>query len=116
MFQFHEIADLKRAIPAFYGADKRRAFLYDLVSALIDSRLGRLLPHPVQTVKGFATSRKTPSGATVRRKVMRYRIERIRAGPALTARMISAGARTRVRLAETRTQGSTPTRRNYAAS
>ena len=76
MFQFRENEDLRRAIAAFYEAQKPTAVLCHGVSALIDVRLsdGSYLVEG-RTVTGFANVEEDYSDRSVGRKVMPYRIE-----------------------------------------
>ena len=76
MFQFRDNADLKRAIAAFYEAEKPTAVLCHGVSALIDVKLsdGSYLVQG-RTVTGFANVEEDYSDRSVGQKVMPYRIE-----------------------------------------
>jgi putative intracellular protease/amidase len=76
MFQFRENEDLKRAIAAFYEAEKPTAALCHGVSALIDVQLsdGSYLVEG-KTVTGFANVEEDYSDKAVGQKVMPYRIE-----------------------------------------
>jgi putative intracellular protease/amidase len=76
MFQFREHAELKRAIAAFYEAEKPTALLCHGVSALIDVQLsdGSYLVED-KTVTGFANVEEDYVDRAVGQKVMPYRIE-----------------------------------------
>jgi putative intracellular protease/amidase len=76
MFQFRDNEDLKKAIAAFYEAEKPTAVLCHGVSALIDVQLsdGSYLVDG-RTVTGFANVEEDFSDASVGQKVMPYRIE-----------------------------------------
>jgi len=76
MFQFRESEDLKRAIAAFYEAEKPTALLCHGVSALIDVQLsdGSYLVAG-KTVTGFANVEEDYVDRAVGQKVMPYRIE-----------------------------------------
>jgi putative intracellular protease/amidase len=76
MFQFRENEDLKRAIAAFYEAEKPTALLCHGVSALIDVQLsdGSYLAAG-KTVTGFANVEEDYLDMAVGQKVMPYRIE-----------------------------------------
>jgi putative intracellular protease/amidase len=76
MFQFRENEDVKRAIAAFYEAEKPTAVLCHGVAALIDVQLsdGSYLVAG-KTVTGFANVEEDFSDAAVGQKVMPYRIE-----------------------------------------
>jgi putative intracellular protease/amidase len=76
MFQFRENEDLKRAIAAFYEAEKPTAALCHGLSGLIDVRLsdGSYLVEG-KTVTGFANVEEDFSDLAVGQKVMPYRIE-----------------------------------------
>jgi putative intracellular protease/amidase len=76
MFLFRQNEDLKRAIAAFYEAEKPTAALCHGVSALIDVQLsdGAYLVDG-KTVTGFANVEEDYSDRAVGQKVMPYRIE-----------------------------------------
>jgi putative intracellular protease/amidase len=76
MFQFRQNEDLKRAIAAFYEAEKPTAVLCHGVSALIDVQLsdGAYLVEG-KTVTGFANVEEDYVDRAVGQKVMPYRIE-----------------------------------------
>jgi len=76
MFQFRENEDIKRAIAAFYEAEKPTAVLCHGVSALIDVQLsdGSYLVDG-KTVTGFANVEEDFSDESVGQRVMPYRIE-----------------------------------------
>jgi putative intracellular protease/amidase len=76
MFQFRQNEDLKRAIAAFYEAEKPTALLCHGVSALIDVQLsdGCYLVEG-RTVTGFANVEEDYVDRAVGQKVMPYRIE-----------------------------------------
>jgi putative intracellular protease/amidase len=76
MFQFRQNEDLKRAIAAFYEAEKPTALLCHGVSALIDVQLsdGSYLVEG-KTVTGFANVEEDYVDRAVGQKVMPYRIE-----------------------------------------
>jgi putative intracellular protease/amidase len=76
MFGFRENEDLKRAIAAFYEAEKPTALLCHGVSALIDVQLsdGSYLVDG-KTVTGFADVEEDYIDQAVGQKVMPYRIE-----------------------------------------
>jgi putative intracellular protease/amidase len=76
MFQFRQNEDLKRAIAAFYEAEKPTALLCHGVSALIDVQLsdGSYLVEG-KTVTGFANVEEDYVDQAVGQKVMPYRIE-----------------------------------------
>jgi putative intracellular protease/amidase len=76
MFQFRENEDLKRAIAAFYEAEKPTALLCHGVAALIDVQLsdGSYLVAG-KTVTGFANVEEDYSDMAVGQKVVPYRIE-----------------------------------------
>jgi len=76
MFQFRQHEDLKRAIAAFYEAEKPTAVLCHGLSALIDLRLsdGSYLVDG-KTVTGFANVEEDFSDRAVGRRVMPFRIE-----------------------------------------
>ena len=76
MFQFRDHDDLKRAIVAFYEAEKPTAVLCHGVSALIDVQLSDG-SHLVEgkTITGFANVEEDFSDRSVGQKVMPFRIE-----------------------------------------
>src|SRR4029450_12338142 len=76
MFGFRENEDLKRAIAAFYEAEKPTALLCHGVSALIDVQLsdGSYLVDG-KTVTGFADVEEDYIDQAVGQKVMPHRIE-----------------------------------------
>jgi putative intracellular protease/amidase len=76
MFQFRENGDLKRAIAAFYEAEKPTAVLCHGVSALVDLQLsdGSYLVEG-KTVTGFANVEEDFSDRAVGQTVMPFRIE-----------------------------------------
>jgi putative intracellular protease/amidase len=76
MFQFRENEDLKRAIAAFYEAEKPTAVLCHGVAALIDVQLsdGSYLVEG-KTVTGFANVEEDYIDRAVGQKVMPYRVE-----------------------------------------
>jgi putative intracellular protease/amidase len=76
MFQFREHADLKRAIAAFYEAEKPTAVLCHGVSALIDVQLsdGSYLVEG-RTITGFANVEEDFSDRSAGQKVMPFRIQ-----------------------------------------
>ena len=76
MFQFRENEDLKRAIGAFYEAEKPTALLCHGLAALIDVQLsdGSYLAEG-KTVTGFANVEEDYLDRAVGQKVMPYRIE-----------------------------------------
>jgi putative intracellular protease/amidase len=76
MFQFRQNEGLKRAIAAFYEAEKPTALLCHGVSALIDVQLsdGSYLVEG-KTVTGFANVEEDYVDRAVGQKVMPYRIE-----------------------------------------
>jgi putative intracellular protease/amidase len=76
MFQFRQNEDLRRAIAAFYEAEKPTALLCHGVSALIDVQLsdGSYLAEG-RTVTGFANVEEDYVDRAVGQKVMPYRIE-----------------------------------------
>jgi putative intracellular protease/amidase len=76
MFQFRDSEDLKRALVAFYEAEKPTAVLCHGVSALIDVQLsdGSYLVEG-KTVTGFADVEEDFSDNAVGQKVMPFRIE-----------------------------------------
>src|SRR5262245_39653611 len=76
MFQFRQNEELKRAIAAFYEAEKPTALLCHGVSALIDVQLsdGTYLVAG-KTVTGFANVEEDYVDGAVGQKVMPYRIE-----------------------------------------
>ena len=76
MFEFRDDKDLKKAIAAFYEAEKPTAVLCHGVSALIDVRLsdGSYLVQG-RTVTGFANVEEDFSDAAVGKRVMPFRIE-----------------------------------------
>jgi putative intracellular protease/amidase len=76
MFQFRDNQDLKRAISAFYEAEKPTAALCHGVSALLDVELSdgsRLTER--KTITGFANVEEDFGDAAVGQQVMPFRIE-----------------------------------------